>query len=133
MDATLFSYHLLNMAATSPAALANLAKKHLGLPSSTPVSYYSIAPTRLCTVDLMNFLPQDKQVPYFYLQELSRHLVLYPLGDNVSFPTNSIKGTLIMLSSHSSVLRYNLNLDVSQYMRVFSPTRYGINVLYASF
>ena len=120
------------MAATSPAALANLAKKHLGLPSSTPVSYF-IAPTRLCTVDLMHFLPQDEQVPYFYLQELSRHLVLYPLGDNVSSPTNSIKGTLIMLSSHSSVLRYNLNLDVSQHMRVFSPTRYGVNVLYASF
>jgi hypothetical protein len=34
------------MADVSPTALANLAETHLGLPSSTPVSYFIDAPRR---------------------------------------------------------------------------------------
>ncbi|KAF8804469.1 hypothetical protein BYT27DRAFT_7243611 [Phlegmacium glaucopus] len=50
------------MADINPSALANLAKKHLGLSS---------------------FIP-DERVPRFYLEELRRHMSLYPLEDNFS-------------------------------------------------
>ncbi|KAF8970384.1 P-loop containing nucleoside triphosphate hydrolase protein [Flammula alnicola] len=48
------------MAEFSPAALATLAKIQLGLPPTTP----------------------DHRVPIFYLEELRRHLMLYPHEDN---------------------------------------------------
>jgi hypothetical protein len=70
----------------SDGALAALAKDHLSFSSSTPVSLILLF--RACrNRELRVFFSQDDHVPRFYVEELRRHIVLYPTEDQVRLTT----------------------------------------------
>jgi len=72
------------MTGISSDALMSIAKVHLGLSLSTSVRLSSL----VCAgEDAMRLLicpsQQDARVPQFYIDELRRHLVLYPAEHSV--------------------------------------------------
>jgi hypothetical protein len=71
------------MTRISSDALMSIAKGHLGLPLSTSVRLSSL----MCAGEDVNLTcpsQQDARVPQFYVDELRRHLVLYPAEHSVS-------------------------------------------------
>ncbi|PPQ82538.1 hypothetical protein CVT25_007147 [Psilocybe cyanescens] len=84
---------------TSSSALAALAKQHLGLPSTTP----------------------DVRVPKFYLEELRRHVAMYPQEDQLYEP--QFRVTLEPKLGFGSVtcLKGGCNAEITLIQRVSAP------------